>query len=640
MIGALWTGISGLSSQQQALDNESNNIANVNTIGFKSSRVSFADQMYQNQIGKGSQITDVEKIYSQGNLKTTGFNYDLALTGDGFFTVKNPESTGERLYTRAGNFRMGDSGNLTDSNGYEIQGWAMSPLDPNKDIVSSNSNIKKFTEEVNKKILTQVVKTESEVFTYNVKSTDYTNSSISDSEKIFSGAGFNSKYNKISDIEALTEKYASAMASYASEPTQLSSAGVTQHSYVDYDLDSNVLTTGDQLFIYINGTKYTQNFETDQQTTIKKFADRISEIPGINSYIGDSVTATKATPNDPNGYLIIESIIPGEKFTISQSGITQGVNDTLTTFDTNVQAIEGSGETGLISIRNALEKAVAGNTRHIWSDSDLPTIDSVGGADNFDFKMLINNETYTISLTEGSNVVTTDSSDTTPFTTSANLDNTNKINMIIEAINSHSKMSEHVEAKNVNGFLVIESKDVGVDFNSTILHTDGGTSTTTAIEKNLDYSINSGAGAEFLQIKTSINQNSSLDSLQLRLDTLGISDNAFGDFSVDESGLISMEQEGLTVVVGQLAIANFSNNRGLSPVGDNMVLATLDSGNPKYSINNNGTATINDGTLELSTADLSESLVNLMVWQRAFEANAKSITTSDTILNTLINLKR
>lgn len=66
MIGALWTGISGLSAQQKALDNESNNIANVNTVGYKASRISFADQMYQDRIGKGSLVLDSEKLYTQG----------------------------------------------------------------------------------------------------------------------------------------------------------------------------------------------------------------------------------------------------------------------------------------------------------------------------------------------------------------------------------------------------------------------------------------------------------------------------------------------------------------------------------------------------------------------------------------------
>ena len=84
----------------------------------------------------------------------------------------------------------------------------------------------------------------------------------------------------------------------------------------------------------------------------------------------------------------------------------------------------------------------------------------------------------------------------------------------------------------------------------------------------------------------------------------------------------------------------FRSNRGLNPIGDNLLAKTNESGEPVYNLNNNKTAEIKSKTLELSTADLSESLVNLMVFQRAFEANAKSITTSDELLNTLINLKR
>ena len=101
-----------------------------------------------------------------------------------------------------------------------------------------------------------------------------------------------------------------------------------------------------------------------------------------------------------------------------------------------------------------------------------------------------------------------------------------------------------------------------------------------------------------------------------------------------------MKQDGAEFAVGQVAIALFNNNRGLNPVGDNLLAKTMDSGDPVYNTNNNKTAKIEGKTLELSTADLSESLVNLMVFQRAFEANAKSITTSDELLNTLINLKR
>ena len=101
-----------------------------------------------------------------------------------------------------------------------------------------------------------------------------------------------------------------------------------------------------------------------------------------------------------------------------------------------------------------------------------------------------------------------------------------------------------------------------------------------------------------------------------------------------------MKQDGADFAIGQAAVAVFNNNRGLNPVGNNLLAKTNESGEPTYNLNNNKTAEIKSKTLELSTADLSESLVNLMVFQRAFEANAKSITTADELLTTLIGLKR
>ncbi|HRM36080.1 MAG TPA: flagellar hook basal-body protein, partial [Aliarcobacter cryaerophilus] len=148
MIGALWTGISGLAAHQTALDNESNNIANVNTVGYKAGRISFADQIYQGKIGKGSFVQDAEKIFVTGGSKITGVEYDVALQGDGFFTVinKNTLGTAETFYTRAGNFRMGQSGTLQNPDGYEVQGWAMSSIDQKNDVKSTNHNASRFTD--------------------------------------------------------------------------------------------------------------------------------------------------------------------------------------------------------------------------------------------------------------------------------------------------------------------------------------------------------------------------------------------------------------------------------------------------------------------------------------------------------------
>ena len=162
----------------------------------------------------------------------------------------------------------------------------------------------------------------------------------------------------------------------------------------------------------------------------------------------------------------------------------------------------------------------------------------------------------------------------------------------------------------------------------------------TTIDVNENYSGRKGAGAEFLEIINKVDQTASQGSLQLRLDLLRITDSTFGEFSVDSTGLITMKQDGVKFAIGQAAIAMFNNNRGLNAIGDNLLAKTNESGDPIYNINNDKTAKIEAKTLELSTANLSESLVNLMIFQRAFEANAKSITTADGLLNTLLNLKR
>ncbi len=139
MMRSLWAGVSGLQAHQIAMDVEGNNIANVNTAGFKYSRVNFADMLSQTakiatapqgelggknpmQIGLGTQVSSVTKIFKQGSVQTTDKNTDLAIQGDGFFVV-SPDGGSTYKYSRNGDFSFDALGNFTESNGYIIQGW-------------------------------------------------------------------------------------------------------------------------------------------------------------------------------------------------------------------------------------------------------------------------------------------------------------------------------------------------------------------------------------------------------------------------------------------------------------------------------------------------------------------------------------
>lgn len=136
MIRALWTSASGMQAQQTNLDVVSNNIANVNTTGFKQSRANFEDLIYQDikdpgvqssdenmvpsgiQVGLGTKLSDVSKIFSQGSLKQTKRDLDVAIEGKGFFKIELPG--GAEAYTRAGNFQLDSEGYVVTPDGYKL----------------------------------------------------------------------------------------------------------------------------------------------------------------------------------------------------------------------------------------------------------------------------------------------------------------------------------------------------------------------------------------------------------------------------------------------------------------------------------------------------------------------------------------
>lgn len=137
MIRSLWIAKTGLESQQTNMDVISNNLANVNTTGFKRSRAVFEDLMYQTlrqpgaqvgaanqlpsglQIGTGVRTVATERVHTQGNLKETGNSLDVAIQGRGFLQVEMPDGT--FAYTRDGSLQVDQNGQLVTAGGYPMQ---------------------------------------------------------------------------------------------------------------------------------------------------------------------------------------------------------------------------------------------------------------------------------------------------------------------------------------------------------------------------------------------------------------------------------------------------------------------------------------------------------------------------------------
>lgn len=126
---ALYTAISGLQSNSQAMTVTGNNISNSNTIGYKTSSTVFSDLLSANiasssgnsQVGRGSQVQTVQTNFSQGGFQSTSSSTDIAIEGSGFFIVSDPLSDTD-LYTRNGSFSFDDSGYLVNADGYRVQG--------------------------------------------------------------------------------------------------------------------------------------------------------------------------------------------------------------------------------------------------------------------------------------------------------------------------------------------------------------------------------------------------------------------------------------------------------------------------------------------------------------------------------------
>ncbi len=146
MLRAMYTSITGLRNHQTMLDVVGNNIANVNTYGYKGSTTAFKTLLTQTmqgagapsptlggtnfqQVGLGMTIDSITQTHTQGALQTTGVQTDLAIQGDGFFQVTNDMAgvaagTPEMSYTRAGNFKFDAQGTLVTSDGYHVMGWS------------------------------------------------------------------------------------------------------------------------------------------------------------------------------------------------------------------------------------------------------------------------------------------------------------------------------------------------------------------------------------------------------------------------------------------------------------------------------------------------------------------------------------
>lgn len=157
MIRALYTAATGMEAQQINMDVTANNLANVNTTGYKKSRADFQDLLYQTirvagsqaaegatvptgiQVGLGTRLAATQKIFTQGDFQQTGNDLDMVIEGDGFFQVSLP--SGETAYTRDGSFKKDGTGRIVTSDGYALAPEMSVPSDATKIAIGKDGSV-------------------------------------------------------------------------------------------------------------------------------------------------------------------------------------------------------------------------------------------------------------------------------------------------------------------------------------------------------------------------------------------------------------------------------------------------------------------------------------------------------------------
>ena len=573
MMRSMYSAVSGLKTHQTKMDVIGNNIANVNTVAFKSSSVVFQDVLYQmtsnasganaatgtggvnaKQIGLGvtTGATNLS-ITTSGAAETTGRAFDIRLSDQSttnFFVVNNGS---ENLFTRAGSFYVDGAGNLCmTSTGYTVMGWQVDP---------TTGNIKKDT------------------------------------------------------VSALRVMQTSNLTSAPEATTQANVSGIIDKNDKDVLSDNGLVKT---LTFFDNlGYSYTARFAMKSTGTDGKYTVELEKI--LNS---DGTTFYDAsTQQTSDGKTVnVEDIFGKKETNITlgtykqvQSGYflntdgkiyvgSSAVASKLLTYNDaskSFMCADGSGPYSLkqvYGISDAMQSKInppTGTTATVTATVNAGTGVLTLTGDVTDYEIAFSTKDGTFSGVGERDTYNADGS----VNKAGSKANTVTLNM--------SKLGNNPT----------QFDDITIDFSGLKDANNGGKSTAVMSTGSIDDGV-TGKGKK-----------------------LG----AMIGISIDNNGLITGTYDnGNTETLGQIAVAQFANASGLEKVGENCYRTTLNSGEFDgigVEISADGSS-MTSGELEMSNVDLSTEFTQMIITQRGFQANSRIITTSDTLLEELVNLKR
>jgi len=683
MIGSLYSGLSGILNYQKQLEVIGNNISNVNTNGYKAGRILFSDTISKSlqtarfgsegtggtdpkQIGTGVKVKAIDNVFTQGNLQETGVTTDLAIDGRGFFVISDGKN---RYFTRSGAFDTDELGYLTDSGtGFIVQG----KLANKQGVIETGSEIQdiqvKFGDKIPAKSTTIVefasnldARGKSKV----VLGTNAFTTFLTRSDTAFTTNKGSPAYSQteINNLDQVTEELSDGDTINISG---IDSDGSTVTATFTYGTANDGTTLGD-LVTTINTAFANSTVAVDDKGNIKlippgnatqaaeltlEFVNNDSDnskitIPGFRT---TTIPANEDTEiNSSNQVSLANKLVAGD--TIDITGIDAEGNEISETF-TYGDTVDDPTYNGRTfgDLLDKIDEAYPDSTVSMDSNGNIIlyppdnasqdiSLELTAGAGNtgqitlprFNFEGYEYDTSFLAYDAEGYEHTVT-----IVFKNLSRFENTGQEN----------KWSWEISVS-TPGASALEGTNTGtITFNG-----DGSLKNFEFTDENSEsFRFDPGNGAGLVSVKldvgelggfNGITQFASESNVAARHQD-GYTMGTLQDFDIDEQGImVGIYTNGLSKTLGQLALADFNNASGLLKKADSYYQYTPNSGQAVLGVaTQGGFGYIRSGTLELSNVDLASEFTNLVIAQRAFQANSNVITTTDSIFNDLLRLKR
>ncbi len=636
MMRSLFAGVSGLRNHQTRMDVIGNNIANVNTVGFKGSRVNFQDILSQTlqgasspqgnrggtnpkQVGLGMAVASIDTIFTDGSYQPTGKQTDLAITGQGFFILADGN---QKYYTRAGNFDFDVQGNyVVPGTGLKVAGWMADSVTGNIDSTGDLTTIKIPVGEMMKAQQTSRI-----TFGKNLSA-----SAIKTGTAAERAAADIALTTAKSDKDAADLALKNANTALAAANTALSTA---QTDEVKAKASQNALVAAQTAMAAAHAAAVAlQNGTPAPVPTAADVALLANTAAALAATAADS--ATSATQTAANDLKNAATNLKTEADKLAATPPTSTIGAVVGLAAT----AEGFANTAVTAANGAFTTAEAARQAAEADQQLKKTAQTAASQTALDAATAVTNasEAVKAAYNETSKVpmqVTIYDSQGNPYTINASIiktgDNTWEFTPSGTAVNK-----DGVTVGTITGspstiafdrFGVYDALNTMV--NSLTIDPAGG-----------PYA---GAGAFTVDLDFSTISQYASESTAKATEQNGWADGTLDGVTIDATGtIVGNFTNGMSKNLARVAMAVFNNPGGLNKAGDNLYTETNNSGIADIGTSGTGgRGEFAGGTLEMSNVDLAQQFSDMIITQRGFQANSKIITTTDEMLELLANLKR